>query len=86
MTFEVVASTAAQRDIRRLPPEHKARLGEAMLALGENPRGQGQKLAVEDAYRERVGDYRIVYRVNDAEARVLIVRVRHRREVYQRQT
>lgn len=55
-----------------------------MLALADDPRAQGQKLAVEDAYRVRVGDYRIVYRVNDATARVLIVRVRHRREVYRR--
>lgn len=84
MTYEVVASSAAQRDIRRLPPEHKRRLGEAMLAPGEDPRGQGEKLAVEDAYRKRVGDYRIVFRVVDADARVLIVRVRHRREVYHR--
>jgi mRNA interferase RelE/StbE len=84
VTYQVVASSAAQRDIRRLPPEHKARLGEAMLALAEDPRAQGQKLAVEDAYRKRVGDYRIVFRVNDAEARVLVVRVRHRREVYHR--
>ena len=84
MTYEVMASSAAQRDVRRLPPEHKRRLGEAMLALAEDPRGQGQKLAVEDAYRKRVGDYRIVFRVDDANARVLVVRVRHRREVYHR--
>ena len=84
MIYEVVVSTAAQRDIRRLPPEHKARLGEAMLALAEDPHRQGQKLAVADAYRKRVGDSRIVFRVNDADARVLVVRIRHRREVHRR--
>ena len=84
MTYEVVATSAAARDIRRLSPEHKERLGRTMLALGEDPRGQGQKLAVKDAYRVRVGDYRIVYRVNDGAKRVLVVRIRHHREVYRR--
>lgn len=84
MTYEVLATPAAQRDLRRLPPEVRARLGEAILALSEDPRLQGEKLAVEDAYRKRVGDYRIVFRVDDRARHVLVVRVRHRREVYRR--
>lgn len=84
MSYEVLATPAAQRDIRRLPPELRTRLGEAMLALADDPRSQGEKLAVENAYRKRVGDYRIVYRVDDRLRHVLIVRVRHRREVYRR--
>jgi mRNA interferase RelE/StbE len=40
------------------------------------------KLAGRDDFRIRVGDYRIVYAVDDAEHIVLIARIAHRRDVY----
>jgi mRNA interferase RelE/StbE len=55
-----------------------------MLALRNTPRGQSEKLVGENAYRERVGDYRIVFRVDDKRAEVLVTRIRHRRDVYRR--
>lgn len=55
-----------------------------MLELEDDPRGQSEKLASADAYRKREGDYRIVFRVDDASREVLITRVKHRREVYHR--
>ena len=42
------------------------------------------KLAGRDDFRVRVGDYRIVYAVDDAEDLVLIAKIAHRREVYRR--
>jgi mRNA interferase RelE/StbE len=51
--------------------------------LASNPRPPGSvKLAGRDDFRIRVGDYRIVYAVNDAENLVLIARIAHRRDVY----
>jgi mRNA interferase RelE/StbE len=84
MAYEVLASRAAQRDLRRLPPETRQRIHDAIRALREDPRGKAQKLAAEDAYRVRVGDYRIVFRVDDEAREVLIARVKHRRDVYRR--
>ncbi|HYU62030.1 MAG TPA: type II toxin-antitoxin system RelE/ParE family toxin [Solirubrobacterales bacterium] len=84
MAYDVLASQAAARDIRRLPPETRPRVRDAILALREDPRARAQKLAVEGAYRVRVGDYRIVFRVDDTAREVLITRVRHRRDVYRR--
>ena len=53
------------------------------LALEDDPRLPGvTKLKGSDAYRIRIGDYRIVYLVNDPGHIVEIVRVAHRREVY----
>ncbi|MGH3077641.1 MAG: type II toxin-antitoxin system RelE family toxin [Gaiellaceae bacterium] len=42
------------------------------------------KLAGRDDYRVRVGDYRVVYAVDDDEQVVLVARVTRRREVYRR--
>jgi len=81
-TYLVLASTAAQRDFGRLPPSVKGRIRAATLALAEDPRGQSEKLAGEDAYRTRVGDYRIVFRVDDSAKEVLVTRIKHRREAY----
>jgi mRNA interferase RelE/StbE len=67
-----------------LPPEVKERIRSAMAALVDDPRGQSEKLAGEDAYRKRTGDYRIVFRVDDRAKEVLVARIKHRREVYRR--
>lgn len=57
---------------------------EAMLRLQDDPRLRAEKLAGEDSYRVRIGDYRIVFRVDDRAREVLVTRIKHRREVYRR--
>jgi mRNA interferase RelE/StbE len=59
------------------------RIRAAIDLLAADPRPPGAvKLASRDDYRIRVGDYRIVYAVDDAERLVLVARIAHRREVY----
>lgn len=52
--------------------------------LAHNPRPDGSRKlqGSDDAYRIRVGDYRVIYTVGDAVHIVAVERVRHRREVY----
>ena len=51
--------------------------------LAENPRPPGAiKLAGQEAYRIRVGDYRVVYAIADERLVILVVDVGHRREIY----
>lgn len=74
----------AEADLRRLPAPLFDRINERILELRENPRPPGvRKLqgAVE-GWRIRVGDYRVIYQIDDVEQKVTIVRVRHRRDVY----
>src|SRR5260370_20478148 len=56
----------------------------AMSALAKNPRPPGcRKLSGgENDWRIRVGDYRVIYQIADADQIVRVNRVRHRREVY----
>lgn len=54
------------------------------LADDPRPPGAGKLVAVE-GYRVRVGEYRIVYAVDDTVCVVTIYRIRHRREVYRRE-
>lgn len=86
MTYQVRLTPAAQRDLDALDRPVLRRIDAKILALAQDPRPSGvQKLTGEgDLYRVRVGDYRILYTIEDAALVVLIVRVRHRSEVYRR--
>jgi mRNA interferase RelE/StbE len=54
-----------------------------LLGLEENPRPSGiKKLEGQESYRLRVGDYRVLYTVDDKIKQVVILAVGHRREVY----
>ena len=57
-----------------------------LRGLAEDPRppGAGKLVAVE-GYRVRVGEYRIIYDVDDAAQVVTVYRIRHRREAYRRE-
>jgi mRNA interferase RelE/StbE len=82
--YAVTLARAAQRDLDRLPANVRERLLGALMGLEINPRPPGTiKLAGSgDEYRIRVGDYRAVYVINDAESGVEVLRCQHRREVY----
>ena len=83
--YEVRLHPAAAREYRRLQGPLRDRIRSAIDALAGDPRPASVvKLAGRDDYRVRVGDYRIVYAVDDAERVVLVARIAHRREVYRR--
>ena len=62
----------------------RQRIAKAMLGLAANPRPRGSELLAGDPrrLRVRVGDYRVVYSIDDEALLVDIVKVGHRREVY----
>jgi mRNA interferase RelE/StbE len=75
----------AARAFRRLHGPLRDRIGNAIDALSADPRPHGAvKLAGRNDYRIRVGDYRIIYAVDDDECLVLLARIAHRRDVYRR--
>jgi mRNA interferase RelE/StbE len=80
---EVFLLPEAQKDLDRLGPKDFRRVIKVIRLLSDNPRPFGSlKLTAEEGYRIRVGDYRILYRIDDAENRVLIYRVKHRQGAY----
>jgi mRNA interferase RelE/StbE len=73
------------RAYRRLNGSTRERIAAAIDAFSKEPRPFGvTKLAGHDDFRIRLGDYRIVYAVDDANRVVLVARIAHRREVYRR--
>ena len=86
MAWEVRFKPAALREFRELPGGVQARVGRRLDSLASQPRPPGvQKLeGGEDFYRVRVGDYRVVYAIDDPARVVFIVKIGHRGDVYRR--
>lgn len=85
MSYRFEFTPGADRQFRKLPKNVQARLTLHLDAVTQNPRPPGvEKLKGEEGYRLRVGDYRVLYEVQDDVLLVLVVRVGHRREVYRK--
>jgi len=86
VAYQVVVEDGAARAIRKLSRDVQRQLVAKLERLGENPRPAGSKKieGAEDLHRIRVGDYRVVYRIEDRVLLVLVVRVAHRSDVYRR--
>ena len=84
MRYRIEFRPAAQRELHRIPKPFKARLLAAISALADTPRPPGsvRLQGPEGFHRVRVGDYRIVYLVQDRVLLICVVRVAHRRDVY----
>ena len=83
MAYQVLILRRAQKALAELPVRDYERIRDAIAALAQMPRPAGcLKLSGRDAWRIRIGNYRVIYEINDAQITVLVVDVGHRREVY----
>lgn len=84
MPYAVALKPAAERALEKLRRDVQERLVARITALGEDSRPRGvEKLRGDlELFRVRVGDYRIIYQVEEDTCLVLIAKIGHRREVY----
>ncbi len=82
MNYRLVYTQRASRDIQKLEPKVKSRIGKALLRFELDPLGHAKRLtnASLGTYRFRVGDYRIVFDLEEDE--IVVLRVGHRRDIY----
>ncbi len=85
MKYEVIIEKQVIKFIEKLQDNIYKRIKAAILSLEENPRPPGvEKLTNKDAYRIRVGDYRIIYTIKDKILLVTVIDAGHRREIYKK--
>jgi len=83
--YTVIIEKPVIKYIEKLPENVYKRIKAAILSLEENPRPQGvEKLTNRDAYRIRVGDYRIIYTIKDKILLVTVIDAGHRRDIYKK--
>ncbi len=83
MTCRLVFRPSAQRQLDALDPPTGARIRRALLRLAADPRAAlGVKAMQGGGYRLRVGDWRVIYALDDDKLLVLVLRIGHRGDVY----
>jgi mRNA interferase RelE/StbE len=82
--YEVLLEREAERGLGRLPKGMYARAMRAVRELAKDPRPPGSRKLVgsKSDWRIRVGDYRVIYEVDDRQRQVRVMFIRHRREAY----
>lgn len=84
MRYLIRLAPPAARQLRKLDPPARRRIQAAIDLLADEPRPPRaiQLVGGNGEWRVRTGDYRIIYEINDDEIVVLVLRVGHRRDVY----
>ena len=84
--YRIFLKPAAERVLSSLSKKNRKLVARRIDALSANPRPKGvEKLAGQvDLYRVRAGDFRIIYQIQDAVLRVLVVMIGDRKDVYDR--
>jgi mRNA interferase RelE/StbE len=81
--YRVEVRPAALRALRNVDATMRPRIEGAIALLAEDPRPPASRpLRGRPGYRVRVGDYRIIYTVQDNVLLIVVVTLGHRREVY----
>jgi mRNA interferase RelE/StbE len=83
VTYDVTIDRDAAKQLTRIHPTHAARILAAITLLADDPRPPGAiQLKGDSAWRIRVGDYRIIYDIDDGRLTVLVLALGHRRDIY----
>lgn len=82
--FEIYWKRSAIKELKKIDPTVRTRLLEESkrLSLEPYPPGTRKLKGAEHTYRIRVGDYRIIYCIDEQNLQITIVRVRHRKDAY----
>lgn len=82
--FDVYLERTAEQDLKRLPVDIFGRIIERVASLAGEPRPSGCRKIVgsRSDWRIRVGQYRVIYEIDEKANAVRVMRVKHRREAY----
>jgi mRNA interferase RelE/StbE len=81
--FEIIWSESALKDLKKMDRTVSRRIFDTVTILQDEPYRNVIRLANSPYYRLRVGDHRIILDIQDERMRVLIIKVGHRKNIYQ---
>lgn len=83
MKYALLILRRAQKELANLDRNEYERVRDAIASLADNPRPFGcKKLVGREGWRIRVGNYRVIFEIDDAKNEVTIMHVGHQRDIY----
>ena len=84
MKYKIQLKRSVVKTLKSLPQREVKKIGKKIDSLGQNPVPKDSKKikGEKDLYRVRVGDYRILYFFQNSALTVLVIRVGHRKDIY----
>ncbi len=83
MRYQVIIPKSVRKELDRFPEDVARRILTRLAGLETNPRpADVKKLKGRDAWRIRVGDYRVIYEIHDRVLQVIVITVGHRGDIY----
>ena len=83
MKYDVKITRSAQKSLAKIQKEFQTKIINAVKDLSLNPHPiNSKKLTGRDAWRIRIGDYRVIYEINNNELIITIIVISHRKNVY----
>lgn len=84
MTYEIIFSDKALRQLKKLEKNVQERIIAVLERIRIRPETYVSKLVEDPGYKLRVGDYRVIMDIDNKIIRILILKVGHRRNIYDR--
>ncbi len=83
MAYKIEIKSSAIKDLDLLPDKEVRKLAPRIFQLAEEPRPVGiQKLTNKEGYRIRIGNYRVLFEIDDKTESILVFRIKHRKDAY----
>jgi mRNA interferase RelE/StbE len=83
--YKILLRKSVLKDLDKIPKKELQRIIQKIRRLAHDPRPQGyEKISGLDRFRIRLGNYRIIYSVQDDELTIWVVKIGHRRDVYRK--
>jgi mRNA interferase RelE/StbE len=83
MSYKVQILRRAQKELAQLPKPEYERIKESIQKLMQDPRPQGcKKMMGREGWRIRVGNYRVIYEIDDVDQLLTVLHIGHRRDIY----
>lgn len=84
MNYDLIYTNRAIKDIKKLSPEIKKRIGNTLLRYKSDPQKYSETLKETKmgTYRFRIGDYRVIFDIEGSQ--IVVLRVGHRRDIYRK--
>jgi mRNA interferase RelE/StbE len=82
-SYKIIFKKSATKELGDIPKKDISRIVKRIQSLADNPRpASSEKLAAQECYRIRQGNYRVIYIIDDINLTIDIFKIGHRREVY----